>query len=73
MQISHVKGKQTGIYYWIENGKRKPVADPGLPRGGGANSPGGGGCLHTILPYFQKNYMKLKEFGRPGGDVPAPP
>ena len=24
---------------------------------------GGGGCHHTILPYFPKNCMKLKEFG----------
>ena len=41
------------------------VADPGFPRGGGANSPGG--CQHTILPNFPKNCMKLKEFGLPGG------
>ena len=34
-----------------------PVADPGFPRGGGAN---------TILPKFPKNCMKLKEFGPPG-------
>ena len=38
------------------------VADPGFLRGGGANSPGGG-RQHTILPYFPKNCMKLKEFG----------
>ena len=41
------------------------VADPGFPRGGGANSPGG--RQHTILPYFPKNCMKLKEFGPSGG------
>ena len=41
------------------------VADPGFPRGGDANSPGG--CQHTILPNFPKNCMKLKEFGPPGG------
>ena len=41
------------------------VADPGFPRGGGANSPGG--CQHTILPNFPKNCMKLKEFGPRGG------
>ena len=40
------------------------VADPGFPRGGGANSPGG--RQHTILPNFPKNCMKLKEFGPPG-------
>ena len=43
---------------------RHSVADPGFPRGGGANSPGG--RQHTILPYFPKNCMKLKEFGPPG-------
>ena len=42
-----------------------PVADPGFPRGGGANSPGG--RQHTILPNFPKNCMKLKEFGPSGG------
>ena len=41
------------------------VADPGFPRGGGANSPGG--RQHTILPNFPKNCMKLKEFGPRGG------
>ena len=41
------------------------MADPGFPRGGGANSPGG--HQHTILPNFPKNCMKLKEFGPPGG------
>ena len=40
------------------------VAEPGFPRGGGANS---GGCQHTILSKFPKNCMKLKEFGPPGG------
>ena len=43
------------------------VADPGFPRGGGANSPGG--RQHMILPNFPKNCMKLKEFG-PGGAHP---
>ena len=51
-----------------------PVADPGFPRGGGTNSPGGGGRQHTILPNFSKNCMKLKEFGSPGGArVPRAP
>ena len=50
----------------------KSVADPGFPRGGGANSPGG--RQHTILPNFPKNCIKLKEFGPPGGRVSlAPP
>ena len=39
------------------------VADPGFPRGGGANSPGG--CQHMILPKYPKNCMKSKEFGPP--------
>ena len=47
-----------------------PVADPGFPRGGGANSPGG--RQHTILPNFPKNCMKLKEFG-PRGRPSRPP
>ena len=40
-------------------------ADPGFPRGGGANPPGK--PQHTILPNFTKNCMKLKEFGLPEG------
>ena len=48
----------------------KPVADPGFPRGGGANS--SGGRQHMILPNFPKNCMKLKEF-EPRGGVPRAP
>ena len=48
------------------------MADPGFPRGGGANFPGG--RQHTILPNFPKNCMKLKEFGPPGGPrIPRAP
>ena len=47
------------------------MADPGFPRGGGANSPGGG-RQHTILSNFPKNCMKLKEFGPPGGGGARP-
>ena len=47
-------------------GNMLSVADPGFPRGEGANSPGGG-RQHTILPNFPKNCMKLKEFGPSGG------
>ena len=43
----------------------KPVADPGFPRGGGANSPGGAPTYDFAK--FSKNWMKLKEFGPPGG------
>ena len=43
------------------------VADPGFPRGGAANPPGG--RQHTILPKFPKNCMKLKEFRRGGGVI----
>ena len=44
---------------------RVAVADPGFPRGGGANSPGGGDNIRC---------MKLKEFGPPGrGAHPLPP
>ena len=51
----------------LRSGK-KSVADPGFPRGGGANSPGG--RQHMILPIFPENCMKLKEFGPPGGARP---
>ena len=37
----------------------------------GAPTPRGG--QHTILPYFPKNCMKLKEFGPPGGVSPSRP
>ena len=47
------------------------MADPRFPRGGGANSPGGG-RQHTIFPNFPKNCMRLKEFG-PGGDASLAP
>ena len=42
------------------------VADPGFPRGWGPN-------LHTILPNFPKNCMKLKAFGPGGGARPSCP
>ena len=51
------------------------MADPGFPRGGGANSRGGG-RQDTILLKFPKNCMKLKKFRLPGGGggvSPAPP
>ena len=47
-----------------------PVADPGFPRGGGANSPEGGGRQHEIFPKFPK---KLKEFEPPGGRASLTP
>ena len=34
------------------------VADPGFPRGGGVNPPGGG-REHTIFPKFPENCMNL--------------
>ena len=50
-----------------------PVADPGFPLGGGANS-GWGRRQHTILPNFPQNCIKLKEFGPPQrGGVPRAP
>ena len=30
------------------------VADPGFPRGGGANSPGGGAPTHNLAKFSQK-------------------
>ena len=55
------------IIFWImtcNDLQLLAVADPGVPRGGGTNSPGG--HQHTISPNFPKNCMKLKEFGPPG-------
>ena len=45
------------------------VVDPGFPRGGSANFPGG---QHTILPNFLENCMKSKEFGCEGRGAHAP-
>ena len=54
----------------ISRSERIPVADPGFPRGGGANP---GGRQHTILPNFPKNCMQLKEFGPGATCVPRTP
>ena len=53
----------------------KPVADPGFPRRGGANSPAWGRGVPTYdFANFPKNCMKLKDFGPPGGvRVPRAP
>ena len=49
------------------------MADPGFPRGGGAN-PKGGGRQPIIWPIFPKNCMKMKKFwARGGGASLAPP
>ena len=52
-----------------------PVADPGFPRGGGANHQGGGANL-LFGRNFPKSCMKMKEFGPRGGGhtslVPPP-
>ena len=45
-----------------------PVADPGFPRGGGANSPGG--SQHTILTNF---LHEIERIWTPGGVRDAPP
>ena len=42
------------------------VADPGFPRGGGANPQGGGASL-LFGQKFPKNSMKMKEFEPRGG------
>ena len=49
------------------------VADPGFPRGGGANPLGRGGRQHAILPNFPKYCMKLKEFAPRGARPSRPP
>ena len=48
------------------------VADPGFPRGGGAN-PKGGGRQPIIWPIFSENCMKMKKFWAGGGASLAPP
>ena len=47
------------------------VADPGFPRGGGANPKGGGANL-LFGQFFQKTAWKWRYFG-PGGCVPRAP
>ena len=42
------------------------VVDPGFPRGGGANSPGGG-CQHTILPSFPPKLHEIERIWTQGG------
>ena len=58
---------------WLQSSRTNSAADPGFPRGGGANSPWGGGRQHTILSNFPKNCMKLNEFGPGGACVPRAP
>ena len=48
------------------------MADPGFPRGGGAN-PKGGGCQPIIWPTFPENCMKMKKFWAGGGMHPSHP
>ena len=47
------------------------VADPGFPRGGGANPKGGRQPI--IWPIFPENCMKMKKFGAGGGARPSRP
>ena len=50
----------------------KPVADPGFPRGGGANPKGGRQPI--IWSIFPENCMKMKKFwARGGGARPSRP
>ena len=46
------------------------VADPGFPRGGGANPRGGRQPI--IWPIFPKNCMKMKKFWARGGPLDPP-
>ena len=50
----------------------RSVADPGFPRGGGANPQGGGANL-LFGQKFPENGMKMKEFGLRGGVRPWRP
>ena len=48
------------------------VADPGFPRGGGANSPGG--RQHTNLSNFPKKLHEIERISTPrGARVPCAP
>ena len=42
------------------------MADPGFPRGGGANSPGAG-RQHTILPNFPQKLHEIERIWTPRG------
>ena len=79
------KGKSSCVTAWLNitrypvRGRGYPlscpraVADPGFPRGGGANPQGGGASL-LFGQHFPKNCMKMKEFGPRGGCASlAPP
>ena len=49
--------------------QRKPVANPGFPRGEGANPQDRGANL-LYGQNFPKNCMRMKEFGPRGGARP---
>ena len=58
-------------YTSVQNQKvLKAVADPGFPRGGGANFRGG--RQHTILPKFSKKLHEIERIWT-GGGVPRAP
>ena len=52
----------------IFNIEVETVADPGFPRGGGANCQRGGANL-LFWSIFPENCMNMKEFGPRGGGV----
>ena len=66
-----------GLYFTdgcvLPNRSAISAADPGFPRGGGRQLPGGGGHQHTILPIFPKNCMKIERIWVPGGARPSRP
>ena len=45
-----------------------PVADPGFPRGGGANSPGGGAPTYDFAKFSPKLH-EIERIWTPGGRV----
>ena len=48
------------------------MADPGFPRGGGANPKGGEGHQHTIWPFFLWKLYQNKEILGQGGSAHVP-
>ena len=49
------------------------MADPGFPRGGGANSPGGGGAPTYDFAKFSQKLHEIERIWTPGGRPSRPP
>ena len=65
LKSEHVFMEEHKATYYYDT----PVADPGFPRGGAANSPGGGGPTYDFAKFSQK-LNEIERIWTPGG---APP